>query len=99
MKVEVQPIYEKGKSARSRERASMPKYRGILRVREERVRELGRIATVAEVMSDIDGTETQVLPSLHDACLLYVNGSQLRIRGFELVGEAQYGQTWDVKVA
>ena len=99
MKVEVQPIYEKGKAARARERASMPKYRGTLRVREERVHELGRIATVAAILSDLDGAETPVLPALHDACLMYVNGTQLRLRGFELVGDAQYGQTWDVKVS
>jgi len=99
MKVEVQPIYEKGKSARAKERVALPKYRGTLRVREERVHELGRMVTVAAVLSDTDGAESPVLPALHDACLLYVNGSQLRIRGFELVGDAQYGQTWDVKVS
>jgi hypothetical protein len=99
MKVEVQPIYEKGKSARAKERASMPKYRGTLRLREERVHELGRIATVAALISNVDGTESPVLPPLHDACVLSVSGSQLRIRGFEQVGDAQYGQTWDVKVA
>ena len=97
MKVEVQPIYEKGRSSRARERAAMAKYRGTLRVREERVHELGRMATVAALLSAVDGTETPVLPELHDACLVYVNGTQLRIRGFERVGDAQYGQTWDVR--
>lgn len=77
----------------------MPKYRGTLRVREERVHELGRIATVAALLSDVDGTDTPVLPELHDACVLSVNGPQLRIRGFERIGDAQYAQTWDVKVA
>ncbi len=97
MKVEVQPIYEKGRSARAKERVAMPKYRGTLRVREERVHELGRITTVAALLSEVDGTDTPVLPELHDACLLHVDGAKLRIRGFERVGEANYGQTWDVK--
>ncbi|MBV8037350.1 hypothetical protein [Roseateles sp.] len=98
MKVEVQPVYEKGKGIRARERASMPKYRGLLRVHEQRVHELGRIATIAALVSSTDGTEQPLLPSLHDANLLYVNGTQLRLRGVELVDEVQYAQTWDVKV-
>jgi hypothetical protein len=98
MKVEIQPIYVKGRSMRSRERATMAKYHGKLQLREERVQELGRLALVAHLISERDGAQSPVLPPLHDACVLYVNGSQLRIRGFELVDEAQYGQTWDVQV-
>ena len=98
MKVEVQVIYEKGKSARYRDRAKARTYCGTLRVREERVQALGRHATIAAVVSQTDGLDSQVLPALHDAELLYVDGSKLRIRGFELVEDAQYGQTWDVKV-
>lgn len=98
MKVEVQPIYNKGRGMRSKERASRPPFRGTLQVREERVHELGRNATIAALLSTTDGTQQPLLPSLHDANLLYVNGVQLRIRGFELVDEVQYAQTWDVKV-
>jgi hypothetical protein len=98
MKVEVQTIYEKGKAVRAKDRAAMPKYRGTLRVREERVGDLARAVTTAALVSDMDGTETPVLPALHDANLLFLQGEQLRINGFELVDGAQYGQAWDVKV-
>lgn len=99
MKVEVQPIYEQGKSARTKDRAPRRKYRGLLRLREERVHALGRITIVASVLSDVDGADTPVLPVLHDASVLGINGSQVRIRGFELVDNVEYGQVWDVKVA
>lgn len=98
MKVEVQPIYEKGKGTRAKERVSRPKYRGTLRVREERVQELGRMATIAALVSSTDGTDALLLPALHDVNLLYVDGGRLRMRGFELVDDVQYAQTWDVKV-
>lgn len=50
----------------------MPKYRGLRRVHEQRVHELGRIATIAALVSSTDGTEQPLLPSLHDANLLHV---------------------------
>lgn len=98
MKVEVQPIYEKGKAVRAKDRAAMPKYRGTLRVREERNGDLARAVTTAALVSDLDGAEAPVLPALHDVSLLFLQGAELRINGFELVDGAQYGQTWNVKV-
>ncbi|MBV8470357.1 MAG: hypothetical protein JOY60_10935 [Burkholderiaceae bacterium] len=98
MKVEVQPIYERGKALRTKDRATMPKYRGTLRVREERVSDWARAVTTAALVSDLDGVEAPVLPALLDANVLFIQGAQLRISGFELVEGAQYGQTWDVKV-
>lgn len=99
MKVEVQPIYEQGRSARAAERASQRKYRGLLLLREERLHALGRITTVATLLSEVDGADTPVLPALHDASVLSIDGSRVRIRGFELVDNIEYGQVWDVKVA
>ena len=98
MNVEVQPIYERGKGVRTKERASKSLFRGTLQVREERVHELGRNTTIAALLSNTDGKKGPLLPALHDASLLYVSGSQLRLRGFELVEDVQYAQTWDVKV-
>ena len=99
MKVEVQPIYERGRGVRAKQRAAkVAVYRGTLQVREERVHELGRNTTIASVLSTTDGKNAPVLPALHDASLLYVSGTQLGLRGFELVEDVQYAQTWDVKV-
>ena len=99
MKVEVQLINERGRSVPPRARAALPKYQGVLSVKEERVHELGRAVVLAKLVSSTDGTETLILPALHDAAVLYLQGSQLRVRGFELVEGIQYGQTWDVKVS
>lgn len=99
MKVEVQLINEKGRSVPSKQRATMPVYRGNLRIHEARVPALGRITACAHLVSDKDGLEPPLLPVLTDAAVLYVHKGQMRIRGFEVVDGAQYGQTWDVKVA
>lgn len=99
MKVEVQPINERGRAVPARKRVALPKYLGVLSVSEERVHDLGRSVVLARLLSATDGAETPILPALHDAAILYVNGPQLRVRGFELVEGVQYGQTWDVRVS
>jgi hypothetical protein len=98
MKVQVQLINERGRPLPSKARAKMPTYRGILRVNEERVQELGRAVVIAELVSETEASANPLLPTLHDASMLYVKGSQIRVRGFEFVEGAQYGQTWDIKV-
>lgn len=99
MKVEVQPINERGRAVPAKMRASQPKYQGVLSVNEERVHELGRAVVLAKLLSCTDGAQTPILPALHDATVLYMQGTQLRVRGFELVEGVQYGQTWDVRVS
>jgi len=99
MKVEAQLIYEKGRSVAEAIRSKLPKYRGQLRIREERIGALGRIATVADLISTTDGCDSSVLPKLHDVNVIYVDAGKMRIRGFEVVEGAQYAQTWEVKVS
>ena len=98
MKVQVQLINERGRPLQSRTRARMPAYRGVLRVNEERNQELGRAVVTAQLLSDLEGTGGPLLPTLHDAAMLFVRDGQIRVRGFEMVEGAQYGQTWDIKV-
>ena len=99
MKVEVQLVNEKGRGLLARERTGMPVYRGILRIQEARSHELGRITPTAQLVSGTDSCELPVVPALSDAAVLFLRNGQMRIRGFEVVGGVQYGQTWDVKVA
>lgn len=99
MKVVVQVVNEKGRSVSAKERVRMAKYRGELRVNEMRSHALGRIAVMAQLVSDVDGSEPELLPALHDAAVLFLRNGQMRIRGVEAVDDIQYGQTWDVKVA
>lgn len=98
MRVELQQVNEKGQGVPAKTRAAMPRYRGILRIREERVPALGRTTLVANLLSAIDDTEEPVVPFLTDATLLVIENGQLRVRGFELQGGVQFGQTWDIKV-
>jgi hypothetical protein len=98
MKVEVQLVNTKGVPIPAKERASMPKYRGVLHVREARVQSLGRIVATAELSSCADKSGQTLVPPLLDADVLFLLNTQMRIRGFEMVNGAQYGQTWDVRV-
>ncbi len=99
MKVEVELINERGRIVATKTRATMPRYRGVLRMNEERIQVLGRAVMIAQLVSGTDGTDTPLLPVLHEATVLYMRGAQIRVRGFELVDGVQYGQTWDVKVS
>lgn len=99
MKVEAVLIYEKGRGISSKIRIGMTKYRGNLRIREGRVQELGRIATIADLTSTTDGSDSPILPSLHDANVIFIDSGKMRIRGFEVIEGTQYAQTWDLKVA
>lgn len=99
MKAEIQMLNEKGRPLPPKERKLMPRYHGQLRIHEMRSGELGRITPVAQLLSPTDSTEAHVLPALHDATVLFFKDGQMRIRGFELVDGAQFGQTWDVRVS
>lgn len=99
MKVAVQVIYQKGRGVAAAARTKLPTYKGQLRIREARISELGRMATVADLISTTDGCDGAVLPALHDVNVIYVDAGKMRIRGFEIVEGAQYAQTWDMKVA
>lgn len=98
MKVEIQLVNEKGCAIPTRQRSAMPKYRGVLHMREARVQSLGRIVATAELLSGTDKTKQLLIPALLDADVLFLQNNQMRIRGFELVNGVQYGQTWDVRV-
>ncbi len=99
MRVEAQLINDKGRSIDARDRVHMPKYRGQLRIREARSQAMGRIVTVADLISTTDGTDATLIPSLHDASVIFLESGKMRLRGFEVIDGAQYGQTWDVKVS
>jgi hypothetical protein len=99
MKVAVQVIYQKGRSMAAATRSKAATYKGQLRIREARISELGRMATVADLISTTDGCDGTVLPALHDVNVIYVDAGKMRIRGFEIVEGAHYAQTWDMKVA
>ena len=78
-------------------RKERQQYRGILRVRQERVDALGRYVTKAQLLHT-DGDFKQVLPELVDAQLLWVEDGEIRIRGTEVRDNVQFNQTWEGRV-
>jgi hypothetical protein len=98
MKAEVQTLYEMGRPIPAKDRKSMPKYRGKLRLNEARSGLHGRVTPTAALVAETDTTEQSVLPELHDAQVLYVRDNAMRIRGFEVCNGLEYGQVWEVQV-
>lgn len=98
MQVEVRPINIRGKALAKGEREKSPASRGRLRVSENRLHAFGRVVMCAKLVSATDGVETQLLPELLDAHLIWLDEKSLRLRGNELVDGILFGQTWDIKV-
>lgn len=97
MKVKVRPINVNGRIEFKKQRERREVYAGNLRVFEDRMHKVGRVVTVARVVSTVDSAESTLL-EMYDATLLWAEGGQMRLRGFEEVGDVEYGQTWDVEV-
>ncbi len=98
MRVEVRPMNVKGKPLKNSEMKAVSPCRGDLRVFENRLHYLGRAATCARVVSASDGLETDVMPELTDASLLWLDAKVIRLRGVEVVEGTHYSQTWDIKI-
>lgn len=98
MRVEVRPINQRGRPLGKAERLSAPPSRGTLKVAENRLHSFGRVVMCAKLVSATDGLETELLPELLDAELIWLDGAVMRLRGTEQVEGALFGQTWDIKV-
>lgn len=98
MKVEVQLLSAKGRAVPRSMHRSLRRYTGVFTLREARSTELGRASLVASLHSGTDAPSEPLLPLLHDAMVLHVEGGRLRVRGFEFLEGVQLGQTWDVRV-
>ncbi|WP_246860498.1 hypothetical protein [Noviherbaspirillum sp. UKPF54] len=75
-----------------------PPYLGDLKVMESRDPELGRFVLRARLVESKAGTETEVLPGLHDAHLLFAGDNKMRLAGFERIDGADFAQTWSVEL-
>lgn len=98
MKVEVHCINRQGRPLPKAQRLSQPACRGELKVFENRLHALNRVVRCAQLVSVSDGLETELLPELTDAQLLWVDDRRMRFSGIELVEGALYQQGWDVRV-
>ena len=98
MRVEIRPMNLRGKVMRKAERDALAPARGKLKILENRIHSLGRTVRVAQVLSTTDGSESELLPELLDAEVLWLDGVVMRVRGTEMVDGTAFGQTWDIKV-
>ena len=97
MRVKIRPLNEKGRPTPKSARIAMETYEGELSLREDRSTALGR-AYLLVVLTDLTEGNQTVVRSMKDAMVLWIGERAMRIRGFEEIGGAQYGQTWEVEV-
>lgn len=98
MRVEVRTINQKGKLLKKADRLNLPPCRGELKLLENRLHTLGRATTCARIVSAGDGLETDLLPELVDASVIWMDDKAIRLRGIEIIDDIHYSQTWDIKV-
>jgi hypothetical protein len=98
MLVEVLPINLFGRPIPKQERNGRRPCRGTLKVLEDLLAEFGRVVRRARLVSVEDGLETDLLPEIMDAEMIWLDETAMRIRGIEKVGGEYYGQTWDIRL-
>ena len=98
MRAEIRPINHRGKPLAKSLRMKQPPSSGELRIFENRMHAFGRVVLCATLTSATDGIETEQLPELVDAQVIWLDDRQMRIRGVELVEGILFAQTWDIRV-
>lgn len=78
--------------------AKGPKHTGDLQLLEERSTQYGRALPVATLQDTRGGIHEPIVPRLLDARVLWIKGSEIRVRGTELVDCVEYAQAWVAKV-
>lgn len=100
MRVHVRTMRRRGRLLNQDELAdSRPPYLGDLKVTESRDPELGRSVLRALLVEHKGGTDTEILPGLNDARLLFAGNNKMRIAGLERIDGADFAQTWSVELA
>ena len=98
MQVEVRPINVGGRPLPTSQRKKEPASRGKLRIFENRNHRLGRVVLCATLTHATDGLNTEMLPELMDAQVIWLDDKVMRVRGVEDVGGTMYAQTWEIMV-
>lgn len=98
MKVKVRTLRQHGRNLNQDELKKLPPRVGILRVLEERDPALHRGVLRARLLDATRDAETDVLPGLSDARLIYVADGAMTLIGTERIDRAEYGQTWSVEL-
>jgi hypothetical protein len=97
MRVKVRLLNHQGRPLFKEERVHSEEFAGVLTVREDRLHRFGRVVLTA-TLTNPTGESAAPIMELHDVVLLWVEGAGMRLRGFELEGVVEYGQTWLIEV-
>lgn len=98
MRVLVRTLRLRGRNLTRDDLQTGPRHEGYLSVVEKRDIELGRPVVLARLVDSKSGIETDVLPELSDARLLWVESGKMRLTGLERIDKADYAQTWALEV-
>lgn len=100
MRVHVRLLRRHGRVLKGDELKDLPPHVGMLRVDEARDHELGRPVVCARLLDPTKTSESDILPMLSDARLLWAKGTKMRLTGIERLKEpveADVAQTWSVE--
>lgn len=97
MRVKVRLLNYHGRPLLKDERVRSEEFAGILTVCENRQHRFGRVVVTATLASQTAETSVPIL-ELHDAVLLWIDGANMRLRGFEIHDLIEYAQTWAIEV-
>ncbi len=98
VRVKVIQLREKGRMRLRSEKKDSPAFVGDLYVGESRDPTLGRSVRRARLIDTSAGTAADVLPELNDAQLIWASNGEMRLNGYERVGDVGYAQTWSVRL-
>lgn len=98
MRVKVTQLRAMGKNLNRSAQVHVPRYTGDLWVDRHQDPELSRPLLQARLTDVTTGVETDVLPVLDDAQLIWAGKGAMRLTGFERVDGADYAQTWSVEL-
>ncbi len=97
MRVKVKLLQQRGRPLKRPELLDVPPFEGVLKVNEARDYDLSRAVVRARLIQLTSGLQTDVLPELSDARLVWAENGKMRLTGFEEVDGAAYAQTWAVE--
>ncbi|WP_227814121.1 hypothetical protein [Nitrogeniibacter aestuarii] len=98
MKVRVRLLCHKGKYLKRVELTDGPSHVGEVRVQEVRDLEMARPVMTGRLLQLVNGIETDVLPELLNAELVWLKGDAIRLAGLERVDGTLYAQTWSMEL-
>lgn len=98
MRVQVITLRAKGRHLHREAQVNVPKFVGDLSVDRQQDPVLSRQVLRARLTDVTAGVNTDVLPVLDNAELIWVSDKRMRLTGTESLDGADYAQTWSLEL-